>query len=144
MSRFGPTSLDRLETCHDEIVQVCFEVIPVYDFTIIWGARGEAEQNRAFDEKYSKVRWPDSKHNVVPPALSNAIDIAPWHTSVPHIRWDMEEEFIYLAGHIMQAAASLGIRLRWGGDWADQGSTDKVLSDINRPYDLGHFERRES
>lgn len=144
MSHFGPTSLDRLETCHDEIVQVCFEVIPVYDFTIIWGARGKAAQNEAFEGGYSTKRWPDSKHNVIAPILSDAIDIAPWHTNSPHIRWDIEEEFIYLAGHMMMAAASLGIRLRWGGDWADRGSTDKVLSDINKPYDLGHFERVET
>jgi len=138
MSKFGSTSLNKLETCHDEIVQVCFEVIPVYDFTVLWGARGEVAQNQAFDLGHSLVRWPNSKHNVEPPNLSDAIDIAPWHVTAPHIRWDSEREFVYLAGHVMQAAAALGVKLRWGGDW----DSDHDLYDRNKPFDLGHFERR--
>lgn len=139
VSQFGTASLAKLDTCHEEIVQVCLAVIPVYDHTIIWGARGEEAQNEAFDGGYSKVCWPDSKHNAILPDLSDAVDIAPWHTNSPHIRWEVEQEFIYLAGHMMQAAASLGIHLRWGGDW----DRDQDLGDINKPYDLGHFERVE-
>jgi hypothetical protein len=65
------------------------------------------------------------------------VDIAPWHAKRPHIRWDAEREFVLLAGHILQAAASLGISLRWGANW-DQ---DQDLYDTNRPFDAGHFER---
>jgi len=137
MASYGKASLAKLETCHKEIQAVCFEVIPVFDHTIIWGARGEAEQTRAFEEGFSTKPWPESKHNAVPPGLSDAVDIAPWHTTKPHIRWDATNEFIYLAGHMMQTAAMLGIQLRWGGDW----DRDHDLYDINKPFDLGHFER---
>jgi hypothetical protein len=140
MASFGTRSLERLRTCHTEIQEVCFEVIPVYDFTVIWGRRGEEPQNEAFAQGFSTKPWPESKHNALEPLLSDAIDIAPWHTTRPHIRWGNEREFVYLAGHIMQAAATLGIELIWGGNW-DQ---DQDLYDLNKPFDLGHFERVNS
>ena len=137
MSKYGSASLEKLETCHEELVAVCSNVIPFFDNTVIWGARGEAAQNQAFDLGHSLVRWPNSKHNVAPDGLSDAIDLAPWHAARPHIRWTAELEFIYLAGHMMQAAAAIGVNLRWGGDW----DSDRDLYDRNRPFDLGHFER---
>jgi hypothetical protein len=73
---------------------------------------------------------------VEPPELSRAVDIAPWFSVKPHIRWDHEREFVYLAGHMMMAAAALGVDLRWGGDW----DSDQDLYDSNKPFDLGHFE----
>ncbi len=137
MSSYGPASLDRLETCCNELVAVCKMVIPVYDHTILWGARGRADQNEAYRLGNSTKMWPHSLHNVEPPDLSDAVDMAPWFLALPHIRWDHEREFIYLAGHMMQAAAALGVNLRWGGDW----DRDKDLYDRNKPFDLGHFER---
>jgi len=139
MPRFGKASLDKLATCHSELRIVCGAVIPYMDFTIIWGARGMEPQNEAFAKGFSHVPWPESKHNAIPPDLSDAVDIAPWHTERPHIRWKNENEFIYLAGRMMQAASSLGIKLRWGGDW----DRDQDLYDVNKPFDLGHFERYE-
>ncbi len=137
MPVFGKASLAKLLTCHEEIQQVCFEVIPIFDFTIICGRREEEAQNQAFHDGFSGVRWPASKHNAVPPELSDAVDIAPWHTTRLHIRWNQINEFIYLAGHMMQAAAALGIKMRCGVDW-DQ---DHDLADRNLPFDAGHFER---
>jgi hypothetical protein len=137
MSHYGAASLAKLETCHEELVAVCSAVIPFFDNTVIWGARGEVAQTQAFDLGFSLTRWPNSLHNVAPPKLSDAIDLAPWYASRPHIRWGNEREFVYLAGHMMMAAASLGVGLRWGGDW----DRDKDLHDRNKPFDLGHFER---
>lgn len=137
MSHYGSASLNKLETCHEEIVAVCMAVIPVYDHTIIWGTRGKAAQNEAFNTGFSNKPWPESKHNAMPPGLSDAVDIAPWFATKPHIRWDHEFEFIYLAGHMRQAAYALGVKLVWGGDWDD----DRDLYDKNKPFDLGHFER---
>ena len=118
---------------------MCFAVVPVMDNTVIWGARGEIAQNQAFDLEHSLVRWPNSEHNVVPPELSNAVDLAPWFASRPHIRWDHEREFIYLAGHMMQAATAIGVELIWGGDF----NSDHNLYNGNL-FDLGHFERAKT
>ncbi len=137
MNSYSVSSLNELKTCHEDLVLVCNAVLPVYDHKIIHGRRGELAQNTAFDLGYSFVRWPNSEHNTEPPELSNAVDIVPWYKVAPHIRWDCPEEFIYLAGHMMQAAAMLDIKIRWGGDW----DRDHDLHDINKPFDLGHFER---
>jgi peptidoglycan L-alanyl-D-glutamate endopeptidase CwlK len=137
MSHYGPASLEKLMTCHEELVSVCSLVIPVFDHAIICGRRGEMAQNEAFSIGMSNARWLESNHNSIPPALSEAVDIAPWHATKPHIRWDADLEFAYLAGHMMQAAAALGVKLRCGGDW----DKDHDLYDRNRPFDLGHFER---
>lgn len=138
MSRYSQSSQNKLVTCHEELVEVCFTVIPNYDHTIICGLRLKEAQNEAFANGYSMKQWPDSEHNSEDPEeLSNAVDIAPYHAIAPHIRWEAEREFIYLAGHMMQAAAALGVELIWGGDW----DADRDLYDRNLPFDLGHFER---
>jgi len=137
MPFFGEDSFAKLKTCHPEIQQVLLDVISIYDFKVLCGVRDEAAQEAAFNSGHSSLHWPESKHNAIPPGLSDAVDIAPWHAEKPHIRWEAEREFVYLAGHIMQSAASMGYRFRWGGDW-DQ---DRDLYDINKPFDLGHFER---
>lgn len=139
MSRYSQSSQNKLVTCHEELVEVCWAVISNHDHAIVCGLRGKQAQNEAFLNGYSLKEWPDSRHNSKDPdALSNAVDIAPYHATSPHIRWEAEHEFIYLAGHIMQAAAALGVELIWGGDW----DRDHDLYDVNRPFDLGHFERR--
>jgi peptidoglycan L-alanyl-D-glutamate endopeptidase CwlK len=130
--------MSRLLTCHEEIVAVCREVVPIVDNTVIWGIRYKKEQNECYSRGTSTKLWPDSRHNKIDlDELSDAVDLAPWHVIKPHIRWEAEYEFIYLAGHMMMAAAALGVKLRWGGDW-DQ---DHDLYDRNKPFDLGHFER---
>lgn len=137
MFNFGSRSMSRLITCHSDIQIVCHAVISHSDFTVICGRRGEEAQNEAFDTGHSRVQWPNSKHNAIEPDLSEAVDIAPWHSDMPHIRWGNEREFVSLAGRMLQAAEAIGIRLRWGGDW----DMDQDLYDINKPFDLGHFER---
>jgi peptidoglycan L-alanyl-D-glutamate endopeptidase CwlK len=143
MPSFGSRSRAHLDSCRFEIVNICEIVIQDYDFTVLCGSRTEEEQNEAFATGHSKLRFPKSKHNarreyedgsVVYESL--AVDIAPWHPQSPHIRWSNEREFVFLSGLMLQAARSIGLRLRWGGNW-DQ---DQDLYDLNRPFDLVHFE----
>lgn len=136
MPSFGPASLERLNTCHGALVSVCVRVIVVIDFTVIWGRRGQAAQDEAFRSGNSRAPWPESKHNTIYPVLSDAVDIAPWHPSRPHIRWENKLEFARLAGHMMQVAGELKLNIRWGADW----DMDDDLYDKNLPFDLGHFE----
>jgi peptidoglycan L-alanyl-D-glutamate endopeptidase CwlK len=132
-----------LDTCDSVLIEICEAVIKDYDFTVLSGFRSEAEQQEAYDTGHSNLVFPNSKHNVrlVKPEefdstpCSQAVDIAPWHAKRPHIRWDNEREFVFLAGLMTQAANERGIRLRWGGNW-DQ---DMDLYDVNKPFDLVHF-----
>ena len=145
MPSFGRKSTAKLATVDEGIRLICHDVIPHYDFTVIWGLRGKDAQNHCHEIGTSSKEWPDSKHNVEdqenpgfedPDGVSLALDFAPWFTNRPHIRWDHEREFVHLAGYLMQAAAARGIRMRWGGDW----DKDHDLYDVNRPFDLGHVE----
>ena len=129
MPRFGTKSRGRLSSCHPDLQKVFNQVIKEIDCSILCGQRGEKEQNKAFDEGRSKVRFPDGRHNANP---SNAVDVAPYP-----IDWEDRERFHLFAGYVLGIADSMGIRLRWGGDW----NRDWTVKD-NKFDDLPHFEIR--
>ena len=135
MAAFGIDSQKKLNTCHPRLALVLNIAIKIFDFTIVTGFRGEEEQNKAFAEGRSKLKFPDGKHNRMP---SEAVDIAPYP-----IDWSNKPKavarFYLLAGIIMAVAWVLHIDLRWGGDW--DGDWD--LFDQNFD-DIGHFELREN
>ena len=129
MPKFGKGSLEKLETVHEQLRAVCNEVIKHYDFTVICGHRSQADQDKAVAEGRSKTRFPHSKHNRWP---SEAVDLAPYP-----IDWNDTYGFIYLAGHMDEAAKALGVDLRWGGNW----NGDRILIRDQKFIDLPHFER---
>lgn len=122
MPKFSQRSMDRLYTCHPQIIELMEEGIKHFDFTVLEGHRGEEAQNQAYDEGKSQVRFPLSKHNRNP---SCAIDIAPYP-----IVWTELRPFYYLGGFIRGLAIQMNIPIRWGGDWngnfkvGDQGFID--------------------
>lgn len=145
MPSFSKKSLSKVRTCHIDIQKVCFEAIKIYDFRVLCGWRSKSEQNKAYDAGASKICWPNSKHNtskvlhsVAIVSDSHAVDIAPYFTKKPHIRWDDEFAFIYLAGHMMAIAFMLGVELRWGGCW--RRDKDVTFNKKNYLHDLVHFE----
>lgn len=127
MPSFGTESQKRLDTCHQDLQDVCELVIPFYDFSVLEGFRSNARQEDLFRQGKSKLRANQSKHNRDP---SLAVDLAPYP-----IDWDNPKRFYLLAGFMFQAAASLGVNLRWGGDW----DGDWIHSDQTF-MDLPHFE----
>jgi len=109
MPSFSKRSVDRLNSCNEDIQKVCHEVIKHYDFTVLCGHRGEEEQNEAFKQGRSNAKWGQSKHNTTP---SRAIDIAPYP-----VDWGDKQRFCRLAGLMQGTAYQLGIKLKWGGDF---------------------------
>lgn len=101
-------SVTLLATCHPDLRRVVealwSEGVALH---VICGHRGKAEQDRAFAEKKSKVRWPDSRHNSVP---SEAVDLTP----IP-LDWNDVEAFDELAKLVIAKADQLGIPIKWGG-----------------------------
>lgn len=75
MPKFSKQSLERLATCHLDIQLVMNDVIKVFDCSIIYGHRGEEEQNRLFEAGRSQLKWPKSPHNKTP---SMAVDVIPY------------------------------------------------------------------
>lgn len=125
--KFGPQSLLKLSECDERLQRVLNEVIKIYDCSVICGHRTEADQTHAFKSGMSKVQWPNSKHNSRP---SKAVDVTP-HP----LDWSDLKGFCYMAGIIIGTAASMGIKLRWGGDF----NMNNQLKD-EKFVDLPHFE----
>ena len=130
MPRFGKKSMSKLETCHEDLQQVFYQVIKHFDCSVLEGHRGEELQNKYFDEGKSKVKFPKGKHNANP---SNAVDVVPWP-----IDWDDTDRMYYFAGFVKGIAAMLDIPLRWGGDWND----NTEVKDTGFK-DLPHFELKQ-
>ena len=127
MPEFSEQSRGKLVTC-DASLQLLFnEVVKKYDCSVITGYRGKAEQEEAFKNGKSQVHFPNGKHNKIP---SVAIDVSPYP-----IDWSDTKRFYHFAGYVKGVANSLGISIRWGGDW----NSDNNFSD-NAFNDLVHFE----
>lgn len=129
MPQFGQRSEAALATCHPDLVRVARRAIKVYDFTVTEGHRTEERQNALYNKRprVTTVRWPNSRHNAMP---SNAMDLAPYPIDFHDL-----ERFYVLAGVILACAAEEGVKLRWGGDFNQNGDLhDQAF------IDLPHFE----
>ena len=104
MPVFSKTSQDRLSSCHPILRDIFNEVIKNEDCTILVGQRNKQQQNEAFQNGLSKLKYPDSKHNLDP---SEAVDAAPWFKNPPHIRWNDMKKFYHFAGYVLGVAAIL-------------------------------------
>ena len=127
MPQYGTKSLAELQTCDKRLRVIFMEVIKGIDCSILCGTRGEEKQDFYYRVGLSKLKYPNSKHNIYP---SLAVDVAPYP-----IDWDDERRFYILAGYVLKASDDLGIPIRWGGDW----DGDMDLKDQNF-HDLVHFE----
>ena len=122
MPSFGVKSLEKLNTCHPDIIKVMNEAIKHTDFTVLYGTRTVAEQQALYAQGRTKpgpiVTNKDgvnkkSKHNYLP---SLAVDIAPWKSG-KGIDWDDIDRFKELAVVVKKAADTVGVAIQWGGDW---------------------------
>ena len=136
MPSFSKASEEKLSQCHPDLQTLFNEVIKHFDCTILVGYRGEEEQNKAFEEGKSRVRFPDGDHNKMP---SEAVDVSPYP-----IDWKNTKRFYYFAGFVMcmaeflQYAGVINSGIGWGGDWdGDKDLDDQTL------YDLVHFYIKE-
>tara|TARA_R100000664_G_C2759984_1_gene150590 strand:- start:13575 stop:13967 length:393 start_codon:yes stop_codon:yes gene_type:complete len=129
MAKFGKTSRRNLATCDERLQKVFNEVIKHVDCSVIEGHRSEERQNKLFEENKTKVKYPNGRHNADP---SRAVDVVPYP-----IDWDDRERFHLFAGFVIGIAKSMGINLRWGGDWNQNFEVDD-----NQFDDFPHFELR--
>lgn len=109
MPSFSIRSKNNLSQCDIRLQAVLLEVIKHFDFTVICGYRGKEDQDKAFAEGKSKLKYPHSKHNKLP---SLAVDIAPYP-----IDWKNIEAFKELAIRVKAEANKQGFKIVWGGDW---------------------------
>jgi hypothetical protein len=159
MNRYSKRSLKELKTCRLELQDIFMTVLPMFDHSILDGARTVSEQKYNVNIGVSKTM--NSKHVVdgIKFTESWAVDVAPYpvnffdintiYSYLKDVLNPSEIETInkiiknvmrygYFAGHVMAVANIKNIRLIWGGDWDD----DKDLSD-NPFNDLVHYELEE-
>jgi|TARA_R110000823_G_scaffold217725_3_gene347050 peptidoglycan LD-endopeptidase CwlK len=127
MYKWGPRSIKHLVTLDERLQKVLNEVIKYVDCSIIEGHRSGERQDRLFEEGRTKVKYPNGRHNANP---SRAVDVVPYP-----IDWDDRERFHLFAGFVIGIGQSMGIRLRWGGDWNMNFEVDD-----NNFDDFPHFE----
>lgn len=133
MPKFSKTSKKRLATCHKDLEVLFNYVIAHFDCTIICGHRDQISQDEAFDNGFSKVQYPDSKHNKKP---SMAVDAVPYP-----IEWGNTKRMKFFAGFVLGCAQVLldqGLmehEIVSGLDWDD----DTILKDTTFK-DHPHFQ----
>ena len=133
MPNFSRRSRAIVDTCHNDIIAVCNELILITDFTVLHGHRKPEEQFELFKRGrfYKEGEWvlsnktlvvthydgykKLSKHNGDP---SDAIDITPYP-----INWKNLKRIHFLAGSFLTMAYRLRIQniitssFSWGGHW---------------------------
>lgn len=130
--KFGQKSLDRLSECHEDLQKIAHELIKEMDVTVLCGFRGKEEQEQAFIQGKSKLRWPHSKHNKKP---SLAMDIVPYP-----VDWNDMRRFIDMCSAIERIAKSLDIKILLGRDFSFR---DWPHCELVTDYDIrtGYYER---
>ena len=137
MYKYGKVSKERLTTCKIDLQRVCEKALSygVMDIAILEGHRSLEKQQEYFHQGKSTLDGVQnkSKHQAFP---SSAVDIMPYPGVVNDVNvWDDFARWHILAGVMYAAAAELGVKIRWGGDWNNDGNgADQTF------HDYPHFE----
>jgi len=125
MPKFGDTSNKRLIGVHPDLVKLMQEVVKKFDISVLkdGGFRTYERQAELVKSGASKRKY--SKH-----CVGMAIDVAPYPTD-----WNNRDDFHLLGGYVLGVAHSMGMNIRWGGDWNQNFKTAD-----NNFDDLVHFE----
>ena len=126
MYKFGKRSRERLKGVDARLVNVLNELIKIMDVTIIEGLRSKERQEQLLAQGKTKTKY--SKH-----IEGKAVDLAPYP-----IDWEDMEMFHYMGGMLRGLGQSMGIKIRWGGDWDSDGDIND-----NRFDDLVHVEIKD-
>ena len=109
MPYFGTRSQINLETCHIELQDLFKDVVKKFDCSVICGYRDQSSQDHAFTSGFSKLKFPQSKHNTFP---SMAVDVVPYP-----IAWDDIKRMYMFVGVVRGIAYKRCINIRCGADW---------------------------
>lgn len=129
MRKWGQRSLDVYDTLDPRLQEVMDYVLDeVADVSLICGHRNQHDQNELYYARpqRTQVQWPNSKHNMLP---SLAVDFQPY--PYPARQEKLWASLAYVAGRAIAYAESIGVTLRWGGDWDRDGElTDQNFDDL--------------
>lgn len=149
MAQLGKTSRKNMEGLDPRLIQLieaAIEDTPV-DFMVTSGVRTTKAQQALYAQGRTKpgaiVTQADgikkkSNHQVKSDGFGKAFDFCPFINGA--LNWNATTAFIAIALHIKEKAKCLGIRIRWGADWDNDGIT-KAQGDKDETFvDLPHIE----
>jgi hypothetical protein len=115
---WGQKSLQKLSQAHYILQKLADKALEIskQDLKVICAHRNEHDQNKAFAEKTSKLKWPKSKHNCYP---SEAIDVVPLPLDWNDI--DAFEEMVQTfedAWHLLDEDITKGWIMQVGADFS--------------------------
>ena len=135
--KLGPASRKKLEGIHPDLASVVTRAIQLttQDFSVTCGVRTLAEQKELYAQGRTKpgqiVTWTlKSRHLPAADGLGRAVDLAPYP-----IDWNDLSKFDAIAKAMFDASKELGIPIRWGADW-DQDGNPRERGETDSP----HFE----
>lgn len=133
----GQQSRARLKGVHPDLVKVVELAIKkaATDFLVLEGVRTPARQKELYAQGRTKpgqvVTWTlTSNHFTKADGFGHAVDLAPYP-----VDWNDLKKFDAIAKAMFAAAAELGIKIRWGADW-DQDGKPRERGESDSP----HFE----
>lgn len=153
MYKLSERSLNRLNTVKPSLRLVVLRAIQLskVDFMVLEGARTLRRQHQLYgqgrtaaelqkvgvDPKLAKpteqkVTWTLKSNHFADPkdGLGRAVDLVPWP-----IDWNDLKKFDAIAKAMFAAADELGVKIRWGADW-DQDGNPRERGETDSP----HFE----
>jgi len=115
---------EKLAGVHPDLVRVVHAAGAEWDLVILEGVRSLARQKEMVAQRKSKTL--DSKHLKQSDGFVHAVDLAFYP-----VDWNDTRRFYYMGGVLRGVALSLGVNLRWGGDWdSDTEVKDQLFNDL--------------
>ena len=135
----GKRSLTRLHKLHPKMaacVALAITYLEEVDLSVSETVRTNERQHRLYYGKPKKTWTLNSKHLIQKDGFCHAVDLVPLLNG--ELAWD---KCPAIAKAMFEAAEVIGIRIRWGGDWNQNGSS----ADEHKrgSYDGPHFELLE-
>ena len=135
--KLSARSLSRLEGVHPDLVRIVKRAIEItrQDFSVLEGVRTPERQAELFAQGRSKpgqiVTWTmTSNHFKQADGYGHAVDLVPYP-----LDWSDLRAFDAIAMAMFDAADELGLKIRWGADW-DQDGNIREKGESDSP----HFE----
>lgn len=136
----GPRSRANLQGVHPQMVAVVERAIEIttQDFMVIEGVRTPERQRQLYAQGRTVpgkiVTWTlKSNHFKHADGFGHAVDLCPYP-----VDWNTPAKFDAISFAMFAAAAELGVNIRWGADW-DQDGKPRERGESDSP----HFELDE-
>lgn len=152
--KLGARSLERLNGIHPDLASVVKRAIELtsQDFSVLEGVRSEWRQRELYGQgrtakelaavgvdpalakpAMQKVTWTlKSNHFKQKDGYGHAVDLVPYP-----LDWNTISKFDAIADAMFKAADDIGVRLRWGADWNQNGRRRERGESDSPHFELG-------